>query len=126
MRKSHLVSIFLACLFPLTLNAADPGKVPGTPREEIRFDESTSRAFDRSGKFVTSTAKADGSVHTALNGSFQNVMVARLGPDGVIETYCTTNEEDAKNWMARTDGRPENLAGNAQVQAQVQVRDKTP
>ena len=108
MPKPSFVSICLACLFPLTLNAADPGKAARTPREQIHFDEATSRAFDRSGKFVTSTTKANGTVHTELHGSFQNVMVARLGPDGVIESYCTTNEEDAKNWMARDDGQQEN------------------
>lgn len=120
MPKSQFVSIFLACLFPITLNAADPGNVPRTPREQIRFDEATSRAFDRSGKYVTSTTKTDGTVHTEVNGSFQNVMVARLGPGGVIETYCTTDGEDAKNWMARVDGRPEN------VTVDTQARDKTP
>jgi len=116
MPKARIVSAVLTCLLPLALNAADPGKVPRTPIEQIRFDEATSRAFDRSGKFVTSTTQSDGTVHTELNGSFQNVMVARLGPDGVIETYCTTNEQDAKNWMARVDGRPESVNVDAPTQ----------
>jgi hypothetical protein len=120
MPNLQLVSIFLACLFPLTLTAADPAKVPHTPLEQIQFDEASSRAFDRSGKFVTSRTKADGTVQTELNGSFQNVMVARLGPDGEIETYCTTSEDDAKNWMARVDGRPETAT------VDTQARDKTP
>lgn len=112
MTKLRFLVVCLICLFPLALNAADPNKVPRTRLDEVHFDPSTTRAFDRSGQFVTKKVKADGTVQTELNGSFQNVTVARMGPDGVIETYCTTNEQDAKNWMARVDGRPDSAVSS--------------
>jgi len=132
MTKSRLVAVLATLLFPLALNAADPTKVPSTlnaaepikvprtPLDQVHFDESTTRAFDRSGQYVTRKTKANGTVQTELNGSFQNVTVARMGPDGVIETYCTTSEQDAKNWMARVDGRPDTTSASTTLQ------DKTP
>ena len=136
MTKSRFLAVFLSFLFPLalnaadptkaprTLNAADPTKVPRTPLDEVHFEPSTTRAFDRSGQYVTTKAKADGTVQTELNGSFQNVTVARMGPDGTIETYCTTGEQDAKNWMARVDGRPDSAATSTTISPPAQV--KTP
>lgn len=88
---------------PLT---ADLQELPATPRAEVRFDQATARAFDRSGRYVTATQRADGLVLTELNGSFQNVTVARVGPGGTIETYCTTSQEDATRWMAREGDVP--------------------
>jgi hypothetical protein len=105
---------------PRTLNAADPNKVLRTPLDQIHFDASTTRAFDRSGQYVTTKVKADGTVQTEVNGSFQNVTVARMGADGVIETYCTTSEQDAKNWMAGVDDRPDSTTLSPPAQ------DKTP
>ena len=127
MTKSRFLAVFLSFLFPLalnaadptkapsTLNAGDPNKVPRTPLDQIHFDQSTTRAFDRSGQYVTTKVHADGTVQTELNGSFQNVTVARMGPDGTIETYCTTGEQDAKNWMARVDGRPDSGPGSTTI-----------
>lgn len=112
----HCMILCLTCLLPFALTAAEPGKVPRTPLDQIHFDAATKRAFDRSGQYVTRKVKADGTVQTELNGSFQNVTVARVGPGGVIETYCTTNEQDARNWMARVDGRTDNLPANTSVQ----------
>lgn len=114
----------LIVLLPLALNAADPTKVPRTPLDQIHFDPSTTRAFDRSGKYVTTRVKADGTVQTEVNGSFQNVTVARMGPNGDIETYCTTSEQDAKNWMARVDGRPD--SGPSSTTISPPAQDKTP
>jgi len=136
MTKSRFLAVIFTCLFaltlkaadptkvPSTLNAADPTKVPRTPLDEVHFEPSTTRAFDRSGQYVTKKVKADGTVQTELNGSFQNVTVARMGPGGVIETYCTTSEQDAKNWMARVDGRPDSKALNTTFSPPPQV--KTP
>ena len=120
MTKSRLVVVFFTLLFPLVLIAAEPTKVPRTPLDQVHFDASTTRAFDRSGRYVTTRVKANGTVETELNGSFQNVTVARMGPGGEIETYCTTDEQDAKNWMAREDGRPQNTAINAPGTKQAQ------
>jgi hypothetical protein len=113
----------LIFVFPPALLADPSGEVPRTSVDQIHFDASTTRAFDRSGRYVTTKVKADGTVHTELNGSFQNVTVARIGANGVIETYCTTSEQDAKNWMARADGRPDNTAPATTLSTPVQ--DKT-
>jgi len=64
-------------------------------------------AFDRSGKFVTRRTLTDGSKVTEFNGSMRSVTVARMGADGKIETYCTTDMEAARSWMAgEFDTRP--------------------
>jgi hypothetical protein len=110
MPKLALVFVLIALVLPFGVLAAGPVDVPATPLEEIHFDSATVRAFDRSGQYVSSQTHADGSVETQLNGSFQNVTVARMGPGGEIETYCTTNDQDAKNWMARLENHPQTKA----------------
>jgi len=99
-----LVFLSLAC--PLTGVAAGPADIPHDEPGDIQFAPSTVRAFDHTGAFVTRETRPDGSVSAENNGSFQNVTVARVGPGGEIETYCTPSEEDARSWMARQDGGP--------------------
>ncbi|MEJ8567319.1 hypothetical protein [Elongatibacter sediminis] len=97
-----------ATLLPCAAAAESP-ELPATPRSAIEFGPSTERAFDRSGDFVTLEQKPDGALNARQNGSFQNVSVARVGPGGKIETYCTTDAGRARDWMARLDGRPANV-----------------
>jgi hypothetical protein len=96
-----LVTIFT----PLTAASAGPAEVPGTPRDSIVLSEATELAFDRSGRYMTTETRPDGSIISHHNGSMQNVTVARVGPDGRIETFCTTDKKRAVDWMARSDGR---------------------
>jgi hypothetical protein len=103
--KMFARTLILAFLAPLTSAAAEIFEVPSTPKEAIVLSAETEAAFDRSGKRLTSRSMPDGSVVSDHNGSLQNVTVARVGPDGRIETYCTTDREAAVNWMARLDGR---------------------
>lgn len=110
MLKLALSFACVALAVPFSILAAGPSEVPSTPLEDIQFDEATLKAFDRSGQFVTTRTHADGSIETELNGSFQNVTVARIGPGGTIETYCTTDDRDAKNWMARLEDHPQTKA----------------
>lgn len=100
-----LVAIFT----PLTAASAGPIEVPGTPRDAIVLSEATELAFDRSGRYVTTETRPDGSIISHHNGSLQNVTVARVGPDGRIETFCTTDKKRAVDWIARSDGRPSNI-----------------
>jgi hypothetical protein len=97
-----------AIVTPLTATSAGPSEVPATPRESIVLSEATELAFDRSGRFVTTETRPDGSIISHHNGSMQNVTVARVGPDGQIETFCTTDKEKAVDWIARSRGRPSN------------------
>ena len=97
--------VALAILTPLSL-AAETFDVPSTPREVIVLSNEAEVAFDHSGKQVTSRTMPDGTVVSNHNGSMQNVTVARIGPDGRIETYCTTDREAAVDWMARLDTQP--------------------
>ena len=106
MTSRILVSALAAASLSAVPLTASLQEVPATPRSEIRFDAATERAFDRSGRYVTVTRRADGAVVTDLNGSFQNVTVARVGPGGKIETYCTTSKEEATRWMAREGEEP--------------------
>jgi len=75
-----------------------------TAKEQITFAPSSLSAFDRSGKSVKHSILADGSLMAEHNGSLGHVMVARLGPDGKVETYCTTHEDAAISWMAGKNG----------------------
>jgi len=92
------LACFLAC--PQLLIAAEQDKHKYTAKEKIIFSPATMLAFDRSGKKMTRSKAADGSTLTEHNGSMGNVTVARLGPDGKVETFCTTDASDARNWMA--------------------------
>jgi len=98
---------FLKCLpfisilvSPQILLAAEQDQHRYTQKEQIVFSEATRTAFDHSGKAMTRTSQVDGSQAVQNNGSAGNVTVARLGPDGNIETYCTTDIESARSWMA--------------------------
>lgn len=71
-----------------------------TAKDKIKFASSTQTAFDRSGKTVEQSVLPDGSLMAKHNGSIGHVMVARRGPDGKIETYCTSHEDGAKAFMA--------------------------
>jgi hypothetical protein len=71
-----------------------------TDLQEINFALSTQVAFDRSGKQIVSEFLADGSILARNHGSLANITVARLGPDGQLETFCTTDADAAKAWMA--------------------------
>lgn len=85
---------------PQLLLAAEQDKHRYTQKEQIVFSEATRTAFDHRGKSLTRTLQVDGSQAVENNGSAGNVTVARLGPDGNIETYCTTDIEAARSWMA--------------------------
>ena len=98
---------FLKCLplifiliSPQVLLAAEQNQHRYTQKEQIKFTEATRTAFDHSGKTLNRTLQVDGSVAAENNGSAGNVAVARLGPDGNIETYCTTDITVARSWMA--------------------------
>ena len=102
------LTCILAC--PQVLLAAEQTGQTGhkyTPKEQIVFSQDDMVAFDRSGKYATTRTLADGSTITEYNGSMMNVTVARMGPDGKVETYCTSSAEAARTWMAgEFDTRP--------------------
>ena len=100
-------NLFFICLLinPLLLVAEEQKGHKHTPGGEIAFRPSSRAAFDHSGQLVTHRILADGSMMAEHNGSLGNVTVARLGPDGKVETFCTTDEEAAKSWMAGEIGR---------------------
>jgi hypothetical protein len=113
--NSCALVLTLTILAPLSSAFAETIDVPATPRDAISLSAEIEVAFDRSGKRVTSEVLPDGSVVTHHNGSLQNVTVARVGPDGSIETYCTTDREVALDWMARLEGRPDRSRRDVQV-----------
>ena len=101
----YLVVLSLICLlaFSQALVAAGPVEHKYTPREQIEFSDSTRAAFDHSGATVIHSTLADGSQFADHNGSMGNVTVARLGADGTMETFCTSDEDVARAWMAGED-----------------------
>ncbi len=109
----YLKYLALVCIAtsPQLSMAVEESEHQYTSKERIVFSPEAMRAFDRSGKYVTSRTMADGSTITEYNGSMMNVTVARLGPDGKVETYCTGNAEAARSWMAgEFDTRPATAA----------------
>jgi|GEM_PF-1769831 len=92
-----IASCFIA---PQLLWGAEPANLQDTGINKIQFDTITKMAFDHSGKFVTSRTLPDGSTIFNMNGRLRSVTIARLAGNGKIETYCTPNENAAKNWMA--------------------------
>jgi hypothetical protein len=95
----------LVCLlsFSQVLFAAGPVEHKYTPKEQIEFAPSTKAAFDHSGASVIHSTLPDGSRFADHNGSMGNVTVARLGADGSMETFCTSDEDAARAWMAGED-----------------------
>ena len=95
----------LVCLlsFSQVLFSAGPVEHKYTPKDQIEFAPSTKAAFDHSGDRITHSTLADGSQVAEHNGTLGNVSVARMGPDGTIETFCTGDEEAARAWMAGKD-----------------------
>ena len=113
--NSNALVLTLTILTPLSSAYAEAMDVPATHRDSISLSAETEVAFDRSGKRITSKTLPDGTVVTNHNGSLQNVTVARVGPDGSIETYCTTDREVALDWMARMEGSPDRSRRDVQV-----------
>ncbi len=99
---------YLPLVFVLSipeLLAAEPQKPHRyTPKDQIVFTTATEAAFDRSGRMLTARIEADGTESVENNGSFGNVTVARLNPDGKVETFCTTDAGAASSWMAGESG----------------------
>lgn len=104
MKCVHYLSMLCILASPQLLFAAEPGEHRYTPKEQIVFSSATMRAFDHSGQAVIHRKMPDGSHVADHSGSMGNVTVARMGPDGVIETFCTTDETDARAWMAGEGG----------------------
>jgi hypothetical protein len=95
----HISLRFLIALawFPFCLFAAE---VEGPSPDSFKFSSSALAAFDHSGKLVTHRTLSNGTVLAEHNGTLGHVMVARVGADGRIETFCTEHEQQARNWMA--------------------------
>jgi len=106
MRRQELLIFALCCASSPLCALAQTSAPPRTAADQIRFSEPTLRAFDRSGAHVTLDRRPDGALHAHHHGSFQNVTVARIGPDGTVDTYCTTDEQHARRWMSGEDPRP--------------------
>jgi hypothetical protein len=99
---NHIKYLVLVCILcgPQLGFAVEEVKHKFADKEQIKFSPETMVAFDRTGKFTTRRTLADGSSITQFNGSMRSVTVARMGPDGKIETFCTSDAEAARSWMA--------------------------
>jgi len=99
---NHIKYLVLVCIMcgPQLGFAAEGAGVQYTAKEQIEFSPGSMKAFDHSGKLVKHSVHADGSESADHNGSMGNVTVARIGLDGTIETFCTSDVEAAKAFMA--------------------------
>ena len=115
---------YLGFLFPVfllafsqALIAAGPDEQKFTPRDQVEFAASTQAAFDHSGDRISYSTLADGSQLAEHNGTLGTVTVARLGPDGTMETFCTSDEDAARAWMAGEDIGTQSAQSTASVVA---------
>lgn len=100
MNKTTCLAIAGCFIAPQLLWAANPTGHQYIDKDKIELSPATKVAFDRSGNYAVSRTLTDGTGITELNGSMRSVTVARRGPSGKIETYCTTDQEAAMDWMA--------------------------
>jgi hypothetical protein len=101
MKRQQLLALLAGFASNFALQAQEPpATAAAPPPNEIRFDAATERAFDHTGKHLSVSHKPDGTTLTEFNGSFQNVTVARIGADGKVETFCTTDQQAALRFMA--------------------------
>lgn len=102
----HIRFLSLACILvsPQLLVAAEPGEHRYTSKDQINFAAATLAAFDHSGKQVSRSVSADGTITADHNGSMGSVTVARLEANGTVATLCTTDIAAAKSWMAGEGG----------------------
>lgn len=103
----HLKYLALICIVtnPQLAMAVEEVEHKYTDKEQITFSLPTMAAFDHSGKMVAHKTLSNGTEVADYNGSMGNVTVARLGPDGRVETYCTSSIEAAKSFMSGEGGR---------------------
>ena len=115
MHMTRLLLFVFAFYYPQAINAAGQEQSGYTPEENIQFSNATRIAFDHSGQRVIRSTLADGTQVADHNGSMGNITVARMGADGNIETFCTTDEAAAKAWMAGGGGKKPATSLNAPV-----------
>ncbi|MEE4175788.1 MAG: hypothetical protein V2I57_16205 [Xanthomonadales bacterium] len=100
---AKVLLLFSFITFPAITLAQDPGVIEFPDRSEIDLGAETERALDRSGSAHVETVTPSGVALLDHNGAMQNVTVARLGPDGKIDTLCTSNREEALDFLAGLD-----------------------
>src|SRR5207248_9982528 len=66
---------------------------PLTPQEARKLAEGLAPMLDRSKIGLVQVRHADGSVSMDLQGRLQDVVVARINTDGVVEQSCVNNPE---------------------------------
>lgn len=101
-----ILSILAAFMVAPNILAQERGAPPPVAlpdRASIRLAPATERAFDRSGLRVSRRTLPNGSQVADHNGTMQNVTVARVGEDGTIETFCTTEQEAALDFLSGLD-----------------------
>jgi len=115
MKSSGYLLVTILFSFSRLAIAAETGEPEPTAGNQITFAPSTEAAFDHSGSRVIHSILADGSRFADHNGSMGNVSVARLGADGNIETFCTTDEAAARAWLTAEANGKNNAISTASI-----------
>jgi len=100
MKLTKGIALLVILVCPQLAFSAETPEIIYTQKDQIFFETATLKAFDHSGKSVTHSTHADGSESADHNGTMGNVTVARIGVNGKIETFCTTDALAAKAFMA--------------------------
>ena len=97
-RKTLVLISLLASLVPVPAQTGGEAEFPVS--DEIEFTPGIKAAFDRSGQHITHHSLPDGSVMANHHGSAGHITLARINTNGVLESFCNTDEAAARAWMA--------------------------
>jgi hypothetical protein len=98
-KRARCLWLFSLLACPPVLVATGDPQPSESPLQPNTFTLSTLRAFDDSGRPVVQTVRPDGSLMADHRGSLGHVTMARFAADGTIETFCTSHESEARQWM---------------------------
>ena len=106
MQQAKVAGILGAAMFcfagPATAQTtveAEPVVRREKPAQPFVPDAKTLALLDRSSAYLASPG-LDGRRRLVTNGGHRHVLMARVGPDGVVETFCADSVHAAQNWGA--------------------------
>lgn len=103
-----MAAVFCGCVFfsneKIRLSAAageTQNPVVGTDENDLELAKTIRELTNRSDKGLTIEKRADGLSSMDLQGRFQNVMLARLEPDGEPLATCVTSLKEANSFFGK-------------------------
>jgi hypothetical protein len=80
--------------------------VPVTGLDKATFDRQLSQMLNRSSAGLREIRHADGGVSVDLEGRFQSLSVATIGPEGQLHTGCVASSREWEHFQGTAGTRP--------------------